>query len=773
MLDGYCDVCGMAESSSLAAVASPVSSLSQPLTESVPAAASDPTDEHDDGAGSNRSVRTSSTHIEATMLGSHRAHLVGSRSKRRVGEVSRRLRAPRLGAGLTAVPTAPVADPMASVMKEAVLPERRRFCAKCDEPVGRSRDGKPGRSEGFCPNCRHRFSFTPQLAPGDLINAQYEVVGCLAFGGLGWIYLGRDQNVSGRWVVLKGLLNSGDPDAYAAAIAERQFLAEVAHPLIVEIYNFVMHDGAGYIVMEYVGGPSLKQILKDRRDAAGGQADPLAVDQALAYILEVMPALQYLHDKGLLFCDFKPDNMIQVGDSVRLIDLGGVRRMADDDSAIYGTVGYQAPEVPEAGPSIASDIYTIGRTLASLVLDFRGNQTTYVDSLPPLEDTPVFATYDSFYRLIAKACALDPDDRFTSVDEMRTQMLGVLREVVMTDLGSGHPASTSAGSVLFGSPDPGTADAPLRWQGLPPLRVEDSDTAKDWLSSVKVADPIERLKVLATAPEATTEVKLAIVHAAIEAERWARVKQTISEILVTDPWEWRAVWMSGLSFLAQGEPEPARASFNAVYGQVPGELAPKLALAQACEASSEPGIAEQLYTICARCDADYTSPAAFGLARIREARSDLSGALQALDIISPSRASYSAARVRRIQLLLKRTPELNRLSYALESIRDIAMPERVRLELTAEVLRNALELLSAKPDASSDKPLSVRRILPAVGGGAALVEHESLGDIRLDERSLRFALELNYRERAALTDDAAERHKLVDEANNVRPWTWV
>ena len=122
----------------------------------------------------------------------------------------------------------------------------------------------PGRTEGFCPKCGKPFSFTPKLQPGDLVGGQYEVAGCLAHGGLGWIYLARDRNVSDRWVVLKGLLNAGDPDALAAAIAEQQFLAEVEHPLIVEIYNFVDHDGAGYIVMEYVGGTSLKQILKER-----------------------------------------------------------------------------------------------------------------------------------------------------------------------------------------------------------------------------------------------------------------------------------------------------------------------------------------------------------------------------------------------------------------------------------------------------------------------------------------------------------------------------
>ena len=64
------------------------------------------------------------------------------------------------------------------------------------------------------------------------------------------IYLAKDRNVSGRWVVLKGLLNTGDADALAATIGEQRFLARVEHPLIVEIYNFVTHDDAGYIVME-------------------------------------------------------------------------------------------------------------------------------------------------------------------------------------------------------------------------------------------------------------------------------------------------------------------------------------------------------------------------------------------------------------------------------------------------------------------------------------------------------------------------------------------
>ena len=97
------------------------------------------------------------------------------------------------------------------------------------------------------------------------------MLGCLAHGGLGWIYLARDRNVSDtvadRWVVLKGLIDTGDADAMAAAVTERRFLVEVDHPNIVKIHDFVQHPDpstgtdVGYIVMEYVGGQSLRDLL--------------------------------------------------------------------------------------------------------------------------------------------------------------------------------------------------------------------------------------------------------------------------------------------------------------------------------------------------------------------------------------------------------------------------------------------------------------------------------------------------------------------------------
>src|SRR5579875_439007 len=246
--DGFCTVCGLAPAPALAGTAasgSAVSGGSGPAVSGGSGSAS-----WSAGAGSRRGSRGSRP---------------GSGRSSRGG----------LGAGLVEVPPVPARDPAAAVLADPRVPENRRFCGNCGQLVGQPRDGRPGLTEGFCPRCGTRFSFTPKLAPGELVAGQYEVIGCLAHGGMGWIYLARDRNVSDRWVVLKGLLNAGDHDAMAAALAERRFLAEVEHPNIVKIFNFVEHESSGYIVMEYVGGRSLKQILAARREAAGGEADPL------------------------------------------------------------------------------------------------------------------------------------------------------------------------------------------------------------------------------------------------------------------------------------------------------------------------------------------------------------------------------------------------------------------------------------------------------------------------------------------------------------------
>lgn len=719
--DGYCNVCGMPAGAASATTGA--SAASAPSGKPHPAL---------------------STKLSSTPIGSARAGL--SRPTRRL--VSATARIQHLGAGITTVPSAPVPDPESVLIANPEVAEEKRFCSKCGEKVGRSRGGRAGRPEGFCPKCGTPFSFTPKLHPGDVVGGQYEVAGCIAHGGLGWIYLARDRNVSDRYVVLKGLLNSGDADALAAAITEKQFLAEVQHPLILEIYNFVTNEGAGYIVMEYVGGPSLKQILKRRMTEHNGVYDPFPADQAIAYVIEVLPAFSYLHSQGLIYCDFKPDNVIQAGDSIKLIDLGGVRRADDDHSPIYGTVGYQAPEVADVGPSVPSDIFTIGRTLAVLAMEFRGNQSTYVASLPPVDDTPLFQRYDSLYRALAKATATNPDDRFQSADELRDQLLGVLREVVAVDSGTAAAAHSTASS-LFGAPT-GTG-AQLTWAELPALRVDRADAMATWLAGVSLADGNQRLEVLEQAPEQTVEVQLAKARAAIDASSFPLAAQVLEQILSDNPWEWRAMWLSGLAALAQADDAAAATSFNTVLGQVPGELAPKLALALACERTGDVDLAEQLYAVCAAADANYVAPAAFGLARTRERGDDQPGALAALDLVAPTSSAYAAARRRRAELLTAAGPGLDELAAAAASIDGIAIDPRERLTLQAQILVAALDAVERNGDQPSTH----------VGPAAAT------------EQDLRAAAEHAYRELATLTSDRAERTRLVDAANAVRPRTLV
>nr|WP_324290340.1 tetratricopeptide repeat protein [Streptomyces sp. H27-H1] len=458
----YCGTCGLAPAGAVAAGAEELVSVPTAMTSAA---------RHGDSQGSHGSGRSSSSSSSSRASRSSRS----SSSRRSVsGRLSRALSGAastrsvsvrssgsaasgsgrgRLGAGLVNVPEVPRPDPSAAVLENPEVPERKRFCSRsdCGAPVGRARGERPGRTEGFCTKCGHPYSFVPKLRAGDLVHGQYEVAGCLAHGGLGWVYLAVDRAVSDRWVVLKGLLDTGDQDAMAAAISERRFLAEIEHSNIVRIYNFVEHldqrTGSldGYIVMEYVGGKSLKEIANERR-RPDGRRDPLPVEQACAYGIEALEALGHLHTRNLLYCDFKVDNAIQQADQLKLIDMGAVRRMDDEESAIYGTVGYQAPEVAEVGPSVASDLYTVARTLAVLTFDFQGYTNVFVDSLPDPEHIEVFGRYESFYRLLVRATDPDPGRRFASAQEMADQLTGVLREVVALQTGRPRPQV----STLFG-----------------------------------------------------------------------------------------------------------------------------------------------------------------------------------------------------------------------------------------------------------------------------------------------------------------------------------
>jgi serine/threonine-protein kinase PknG len=664
---------------------------------------------------------------------------------------------------LVEVPRVPYRDPKTAVLTNPEVPEAKRFCSSCGKAVGRGREGRPGQVEGFCAHCGHHYSFTPKLAPGEVLHDQYEVLGCLAHGGLGWIYLALDHAVSDRWVVLKGLLDSGDADAMAAAMAERRFLAEVEHPNIVKIHNFVRHEDRAsgelvdYIVVEYVGGTSVKDMIKH---GTGAGALPLA--QAIAYALEVLPALGYLHGVGLLYCDFKPDNVIQTEEQLKLIDLGAVRRIDDRHSPIYGTVGYQAPEIGRVGPSVASDLYTVGRALAvmSFRFDFRGR---HKESLPSPDEEPLLRRHESFHRFLRRATHPDPEQRFATADEMAEQLTGVLREVLAEQDDVPRPGVSRQFTPerrAFGTE--GGLDVRAVATGLPVPQVDTTDAAAGFLATAATTgDPDQVVAALRAAPVQTVEVRLQVVRALIEAGRVDEAVAELAELtspsdtddpddpLTPAPDDWRPGWYGGVAALVAGRADDARAAFEQVCDVLPGEPAPKLAAAVCAEAQGDRDAASCRYEVVWRTDHAYVS-AAFGLARVLTAQGDREAAVDVLHSVPDTSVHHVAAQVAAVRAQ-SAGGTLSDVMAAGARLSGLELDVARRAGLTAELLRVALESLPG--DGS-----------PPQG---------RLVGCELSESGLRSGLERCYRQLARLADTPEERIALVDRANAVRPRTLV
>ncbi|MFF4251699.1 tetratricopeptide repeat protein [Streptomyces sp. NPDC001663] len=809
----YCDTCGLAPVvSSNGLVGSPATGITGGGNNgSSGSGGSRPSSRGSRGSSrtssqSSKSRRSVSGRLSRSLSGRTSGRSVSVRSSGSSAGTSAR---GRLGVGLVQVPDVPRPDPRAMVLDNPEVPERKRFCSRsdCGAPVGRSRGERTGRTEGFCTKCGNPYSFVPKLKSGDVVHGQYEVVGCLAHGGLGWVYLAVDRAVSDRWVVLKGLLDTGDQDAMAAAISERRFLAEIEHANIVRIYNFVEHldqrTGSldGYIVMEYVGGKSLKEIANGRR-TPDGKRDPLPVEQACAYGIEALEALGHLHSRNLLYCDFKVDNAIQTEDQLKLIDMGAVRRMDDEESAIYGTVGYQAPEVAEVGPSVASDLYTVARTLAVLTFDFQGYTNVFVDSLPDPDNIEVFRQYESFYRLLVRATDPDPARRFASAQEMGEQLTGVLREVVSLQSGRARPALSTlfgpelrvtdtelfpklegdvsllgaraaqqrkpqqaelpaaAGSPALVKP----VNSPAAALALPVPHVDPGDPNAGFLAGLMTTAPAELLGALNAAPVSSVETRLRKIRALLENGDSAAALTSLAKLENEQSDDWRVVWYRGVAALVTGDHEGAALAFDAIYDAFPGEPAPKLALGLCAEVLGQLDNAAEYYRLVWSTDPSYVS-SAFGLARVELAAGDRHSAVGTLESIPESSIHYTAARVAAVRARLRQraataadAPFLDDLTAAarqVEALDAYGLDPARREQLSAEVLGCALDW-----------------ILSGGQGSAPAAQRVLLGS-DLDERGLRFGLERSYRTLARLARGGEERIDLVERANRYRPRTWV
>jgi serine/threonine-protein kinase PknG len=631
----------------------------------------------------------------------------------------------RIGDGLVEIPIRQDIEPASAILTNPVLPESKRDCSSCGQPVGRSDGGQPGPSEGMCPHCGTLFSFAPQLETGELVAGQYDVQGCIAHGGVGWIYLAIDRNVSDRWVVLKGLLQPGGQQAQAIAVAERQFLAMVNHPGIVKIYNFVEHPGfdgrpIGYIVMEYIGGTTLQALLaKQRAEAPENEPEPMMpVEQALGYVLDVMPALSYLHSFGLVYNDLKPENIMLTEDNVELIDMGAVSGIGDF-GYIYGTKGFQAPEIVRTGPTVATDIYSVGRTLAKLTVDLPTDR--YTETLPDPDDVPLFQRHESFYRLLVRATNPRPAQRFSSADEMATQCKGVLREILAELTGVPRPGP----SVLFTSPHSAFGTD---------LALHRTDVFVDGRRH----------------------------NVRLSAHGVARALPTPAP--TDDPEsDWRMDWDDAITALESGVLRAALKCFERVVGALPGEAGPKLASAATAElmldtedapdAERLQQTAERYYRTLWRTDHSMVS-AAFGLARQLAARDNRPGAIDVLDQVPLTSRHYGEAQLTSVLMLL----------YG-----------RAIAEITEDDLRDAARrvghLTETEPRALQMRALVLGTALDWIRSGATPAAEPIFGH-SFDQRGLRAGIEEALRELARHSPRRRHRYTLVDLANSIRPPSW-
>jgi serine/threonine-protein kinase PknG len=695
-----------------------------------------------------------------------------------------------IAGGLVSLPHLTLGDPSGLVRTDTeALDEAHRHCSACRKPVGRSYRGQPGLPDGFCEHCGARYSFSLKLRDGDEVdNRRYLVKGPLQRGGLGWVYLAWDTRLE-KWVVLKGLINTEDERARELATNERIALTALNHQNVVRIHDFVHHpdplsgEQIDYIVMEYVGGPALSELGPGSRwhDEHG----PMTSDHVIAYVLEILSALEYLHGVGLLYCDMKPANAIRGANRLKVIDLGAVRAVDDSESASVGTEGYRVSdeEIRRHGLTVRSDIHTVGRTLQMLY--------RYADDVVN-DPGPASFGLRSLRHVYERAMD-DYHRRFGSAAEMAVQLKGVLREIVALREGKREPEP----STVFGEPtvllDAGLGAVPplSRWTDPPPDTgglladgrpspraaalgllvplVRADDQGAGYLATLSVADASALLELLERpSTRKTVELHLLACQAMIELNDLDGAADQLSKgsglLGHPESADWRFAWHRGLIELARGDVTAATSRFDEVYRDVPGEDLPKLALGFCAEHRGDRSEAEAFYEAVWERERLQAS-AAFGLARVRMASGGRAAAVEVLDEVGENSRHFEAARIAAISVLTGRLA-----------------PGPTGLPTAADLNDAVARLIALKSldGGEPDGPLRARLIavlreaaLDLAGNGelAGVRGGDVLGDSP-SRRTLRTLVEGSFRGLAAQAHDAREHGVLVDRANRERPHTW-
>lgn len=668
--------------------------------------------------------------------------------------------------------------------------------------------------EGFCPACGARYSYRPELAEGDLLRGQYRVMGPIAHGGQGWVYLAEDTHL-GDVVAVKGLLNRYEQDGARLADVERRNLVAIRHPRIVQIRDFVARgdDGGqvtgGYIVMDDVGDGTLAKVAEEVRRGES----VLDIEHVAAYGCQILEAFVHLHADGervFVYGDMKPSNVVHHRDGIKVIDLGGMREQGQSLPPAHVTADYMAPETgTSAAPTVAHDLHTVGVTLRELA-------RWAVTEVPGLGTA-------SFDRVVDRAVRTDPGRRFADAREMVGQLRGALREIRALRGKSDPPEPSDhfrPSARLLGArlgAVPGIEhwlNRPHRDRYAPPvapvldlgaptpaeiaacLPVPRPYPGDPQAARFEVSSGYDPDRLLEQEDERPHSVEISLHNVRVLLGRnttddWQRAQEELDTAdSIPGPSavrRWRLEWHRALLALrgAELDEDPrqvgqARDHFNEVHLELPGEYAPKLALAYCAEwlgdATAGP-TAEELYeAVFARNPAH--GGAALGLARLALRAHDRRTAIDVLGRVRAGTLDHTVARIASLRIRAARLPgDGDPLPVPTEV--DAALAELRGMEgrrpgdgepglSEDEALRLSTELLEWKLDAVHG--LSDRPGVP--GSGAGRLTARALRRLSAPERALRERLETQYK-RLATHHQAEARQDLVDLMHAVRPQTVI
>ena len=239
---------------------------------------------------------------------------------------------------------------------------------------------------------------------------QLEILECLGRGGMGVVYKARQKSL-GRLVALKLLAPGREKDSqFAERFArEAQALAALNHPHIVTVHDFGETNGFFYLLMEFIDGVNLRQLLRSKK---------LTPEEALAIVPPVCDALQFAHERGVVHRDIKPENLLLAKDGrVKIADFGIATMLGAPaaDQASAGTPGYMAPEQSATPPRSDSraDIYSLGVVIYEMLT---GEMPTGKIE-PPSRKVQIDVRLDE---IVLRALEKNPELRWQTASELRT-----------------------------------------------------------------------------------------------------------------------------------------------------------------------------------------------------------------------------------------------------------------------------------------------------------------------------------------------------------------